>query len=194
LARICYIPKAGAPRKRIENTQKQVIMPTWFVGKIRYQQPLDEMAMGQRNEEMTKQKVVTESYLIDAVSYTDAEARLYKTVSGDTPDFEVAGLRPMRLADVFFVDGGDKWYKAKVVFTTDDEKTGKEKKVVSQMLINAETVKQAHERLEESLKTILMPYEITDINLTPILEVVPYEADDVAPTGFRPLAEVEIEG
>ncbi len=153
-------------------------MPTWFVGKIRYQQPVDEMAIGGPNEELSKQKVITEAYLIDAVSYTDAEARLYKTVADSTPDFEVTALNPMKLADVLHVDGGDNWYKCKVVYMTEDEKSGKEKKVVQVVLINGETTKQAYERVEQSYANLLVPFQITDVNLTPILEVVPYEEMD----------------
>lgn len=171
-------------------------MPSWYIGKIRYRQPIDEMAIGTRNESLIKQKTVSESYLIDAVSYTDAEARLYRVVADNTatagrPDFQIAGLRPMQLSDVFHIETGNKWYKCKVVYTTEDERTGKEKKVVNVMLINAETVKEAYDRIQESLKTMLMPYDVTDINLTPILEVVPYEElQDGVPANLRPLSEV----
>lgn len=166
-------------------------MPSWYLGKIRYQQPIDEMAIGTRNESLIKQKTVSESYLIDAVSYTDAEARLYRVVADNTPDFQITGLRPMQLSDVFHIETGDKWYKCKVVYNTEDERTGKEKKVVNVMLINAETVKEAYDRIQESLKTMLMPFDITDVNLTPILEVVPYEeSQDGIPTNLRPLSEV----
>ncbi len=166
-------------------------MPSWYLGKIRYQQPIDEMAIGTRNESLIKQKTVSESYLIDAVSYTDAEARLYQVVADNTPDFQVTGLRPMQLSDVFHLETGDKWYKCKVVYTTEDERTGKEKKIVNAMLINAETVKEAYDRIGDSLKTMLMPFDITDVNLTPILEVVPYEEqhEELLPN-LRPLSEV----
>ena len=62
-------------------------MPNWFLGKIRYQQALDDSFVGTRNEEFIKQKTVTEAYLVDAVSYTDAEARLYQYIPPKTPDF-----------------------------------------------------------------------------------------------------------
>ncbi|MBC8155835.1 MAG: DUF4494 domain-containing protein [Bacteroidetes bacterium] len=166
-------------------------MPSWYIGKIRYQQPIDEMAIGTRNESLIKQKTVSESYLIDAISYTDAEARLYGVVADNTPDFQITGLRPMQLSDVFHLETGEKWYKCKVVYTTEDERSGKEKKVVNVMLINAETVKEAYDRIQDSLKTMLMPFDITDINLTPILEVVPYEeSQDGVPANLRPLSEV----
>lgn len=165
-------------------------MPSWYLGKIRYQQPIDEMAIGTRNESLIKQKAVTEAYLIDAVSYTDAEARLYGIVADTTPDFQITGLSPMRLSDVFHLETGEKWYKCKVVYTTEDERSGKEKKVVNAMLINAGTVKEAYERIQDSLKTMLVPFDITDVNLTPILEVVPYEEKEELPPNFRPLSEV----
>lgn len=162
-------------------------MPTWFQGTIKYQK---EEIYTDRQGDQIRLKTITEAYLVDAVSYTDAEARLYQEVPANTPDFQVARISKMKLADVFQIDGGgDTWYKAKVVFTTEDDK-GREKKIVNMMLINASTVKQAYERLEDSLKTILMPYEITDINRTPLLDIFPYNEEDKIPANLKPIAEV----
>ncbi|CCH54941.1 hypothetical protein BN8_04163 [Fibrisoma limi BUZ 3] len=164
-------------------------MPNWFLGKIRYQQPIDDSNVGTRNEEFIKQKTVTEAYLIDAVSYTDAETRLYQNVAANTPDFEITNINRMKLADVFHIeDGGETWYKVKAVFTIEDLKTGKEKKSPSVMLVNAETVKQAYDRVEEGLRTALDPFEITDVNLTKILDIFPYTEEEQR--NLRPLAEV----
>ncbi|WP_394369971.1 DUF4494 domain-containing protein [Spirosoma endbachense] len=150
-------------------------MPNWFLGKIRYQQPIDDSNVGSRKDEFIKQKTITEAYLVDAVSYTDAEARLYQEIAANTPDFEITNITRMKLADVFYHDdGGETWFKVKAVFITDDEKTGKQKKTPSVMLVNAETPKQAYERVELSLKTALDPFEITDVNTTKILEIFPY--------------------
>lgn len=162
-------------------------MPSWYLGRIRYQQPIDDTNVGTRNEEMFKQKTVTESYLIDAVSYTDAEARLYRVVADNTPEFTVTALRPMTVHDVFHLDGGDNWYKAKAVYTTEDEKSGKEKKVTNVMLVNAATLRDAHDRLEQGLRQMLVPYEITELTLTPILEVVPVDPDEI-PANLKPVA------
>ena len=164
-------------------------MPNWFLGKIRYQQPIDDATVGTRNEEFIKQKTVTEAYLVDAVSYTDAEARLYQEIAANTPDFEITDISRMKLDDVFFSeDGGDVWFKVKAMFITDDEKTGKQKKTPSLMLVNAETPKQAYERVELSLKTALDPFEITDVNTTKILDIFPFNAEE--PRNLRPLSEV----
>lgn len=164
-------------------------MPNWFLGKIRYQQPIDEATVGTRNEEFLKQKTVTEAYLVDAVSYTDAEARLYQEIAANTPDFEITDISRMKLADVFFSEeGGDIWYKVKAMFITDDEKTGKQKKTPSLMLVNAETPKQAYERVEQSLRTALDPFEITDVNTTKILDIFPFNEEEQR--NLRPLSEV----
>jgi Domain of unknown function (DUF4494) len=158
-------------------------MPTWYLGKIRHQQEQENGAL----------KTFNEAYLLDAVSYTDAEARLYKIGEELHREFNVMAISRLRLADVFFIEeGGDNWFKCKVVYTTLDEKSGKEKKVVQQMLVNAENPKQAYERIERSLSTMLIPFDITDVNLTPILEVYPYEApEEQIPANFKPLSELK---
>lgn len=167
-------------------------MPNWFLGKIRYQQPIDDSTVGTRNQEFVKQKIVTEEYLVDAVSYTDAETRLYQEIAANTPDFEITNITRMKLADIFsYDDGSETWFKVKAMFITDDEKTGKQKKTPSVMLVNAETPKQAYERIEEQLKTALDPFEITDVNTTKILEIFPYDEEESQ--NLRPIAEF-IEG
>ena len=162
-------------------------MPNWFLGKIRYQQPLDDSNVGTRNQEFIKQKTVTEAYLVDGVSYTDAEARLYQQIAANTPDFEITNISRMKLADIIeTTDGGETWFKVKAMFITDDEKTGKQKKTPSVMLANATTPKEAYDRIEQALKTALDPFEITDVNTTKILEIFPYDETE----GLRPLADI----
>lgn len=159
-------------------------MPSWYNGTIKYQQEQENGSL----------KTITEAYLIDAVSYTDAETRLYEIVADNTPDFQISSLIKMKLSDVFEFEeeGGEKWFKVKTYYTSIDDRGGvvKEKKIVSYMLVNADSPKQAIERIEKGLATMLIPYEITDVNLTPILEVHPYVAEEKAPEGFRPLSEV----
>ena len=171
-------------------------MPSWFIGKIRYQKIDDSAAVDTRKDgapEAPKQKTINETYLIDAVSYTDAESRLYRIVADNTPDFEVTAIRPMRLSDVFHIEGGDNWYKCKTYYMTEDDK-GNQKKIVSNMLINGSSIRDALQRLTDNLSTMLVPVEITDINLTPILEVVPYDALDAdVPANLKPLAQVAAE-
>ncbi|HEV7348167.1 DUF4494 domain-containing protein [Telluribacter sp.] len=158
-------------------------MASWYLGKIRYQ----------KEEESGKLKTTNETYLVDALSYTEAEARLYKQIVTGASDFTVSSITRMRLADLFTYEEGEKWFKAKVVYYSVDEKSGKEKKVVNYMLVNAEDITQALERITDSLRTMLIPYETTDLNLTTILDVFPYGGDSTEeeiPANLRPLSEV----
>lgn len=167
-------------------------MPSWYLGKIKFQQEQENGSL----------KTISEAYLIDAVSYTDAEARLYGIVADNTPDFQISSLTRMKLSDVFHFEEegdtatrGEKWFKCKMFYVSIDDSNGAavEKKIISYMLVNADNPKQAIERIEKSLETMLIPYEVTDVNLTPILEVYPYspeEEQQKVPAGFRPLSEV----
>ena len=162
-------------------------MASWYLGKIRYQ----------KEDENGRLKTTNEAYLVDALTYTEAEARLYGQIVTGATDFTVTAITRMRLADLLTFEGGEKWFKAKVVFYSIDEKSGKEKKVVNYVLLNAEDITQALERLTESQRTMLVPYETTDLNLTPILDVFPYEpgqTEEALPPNFRRLADIQAEG
>ena len=158
-------------------------MSNWYQGKIRYQ----------KVDEKDRTVKITEVYLVDAVSYTDAEARIYETVASNTPDFQLFGLSRMKLSEVFFVENGSEtWYKMKVNFVSFDEKAQKEKRTPFNMLINAENPLEAYNLLTERLGTV-EDYLITDVNITNILEIIPYEKPEekILKTGnFKPLAEV----
>ena len=82
------------------------------------------------------QKTVTESYLVDALSFTEAEARIIEEM---TPfmsgEFTVSAVKREKISDVFYDATGDKWYKVKTNFITIDEKTAVEKKTASFMLV-----------------------------------------------------------
>ncbi|MBA4852355.1 DUF4494 domain-containing protein [Emticicia sp. BO119] len=159
-------------------------MSAWYQGKIRYQ----------KVDEKDKTIKITEVYLVDAVSYTDAEARIYSTVASNTPDFHLFGLSRMKLQEVYFVeDGAETWFKVKVNFMSFDEKSQKEKRTPFNMLINAENPLEAYQLISERLGTV-EDYQITDINITNILEVIPYEEVDekLKHGNFRPLAEVGV--
>ncbi len=159
-------------------------MASWYLGKIRYQ----------KEDEAGSLKTINEAYLVDAVSYTESEARLHKLIVTGVSDFSVSSIGKMRLADLFTYEAGDQWFKIKVIYFSVDERSGKEKKVVNYMLINADGIHQALERITDSLRTMLIPYEITDINLTTILDVFPYSSEEdkeeEIPANLRPLSEV----
>lgn len=137
----------------------------WYQAKISYQK---------ENEKGIAIKI-TEIYLVEAISFTDAEARVYEIVGKNNPDFKIVALPKVKIHEVFFVeDGSETWYKVKVNFISYDEKAQKEKLTPYNMLIQADSVVDAYRSIKDKLGT-LEDFTITDINITNILEVVPSE-------------------
>lgn len=135
---------------------------SWYQAKSKYQQE-------QENGEM---KTLTDTYLLDAVSFTDAEARMYEIMNEQNiADHAVGSISRKNLSDVFDDETSEKWWQAKTVYMSLNEMTGKERRIVNNILVRADDIKAAHSALTEGLKTMLIPYEIEAIVLTPIMDV-----------------------
>lgn len=123
-------------------------------------------------------KKVTEKYLFDALTFTDAEAR---TVEKLTPfisgEFSVSATKKTKISEIFFdeSDYADKWWLVKVNFITLDEKSGKEKKSMTQILVQAGDFEIALGRFQDGMKGTMADYRIASITETPIMDVYPYE-------------------
>ena len=146
-------------------------MQTWFECKVKYV----------KIDQDGRERKVTESYLVDAVSFTDAETRIIEqmqqVVRGG--EFLVDNIKKSNIIEIFPHDDGEYWFKAKIGIVTIDEKAGKEKKINNYFLVAADDFKQALQRLEEGLSYILVPIQITAMNLSTIVDVYPYFKDDV---------------
>ena len=126
-----------------------------------------------------KQKTVTESYLVDALSFTEAEARIIEEVAPFiSGEFTVKDIKRAKISELFFNENGDRFYKIKVYFITLDEKSGAEKKTAAQMLAQAWTLKEAVTILEEGMKGTLADYEIASVTETQLMDVFPYKAGE----------------
>ena len=138
----------------------------WFEAKIQY----DKIGT-----EDGKQKRVTDTYLVDAVNFTEAEAQIIETVrpymSGE---FTVANLKRTKFYEIFENVTGGKWFKCRVLFVVLDQEKGVEKKIPSMMLVQADDVKEAGQRLIEGTEGTMSDYEIASITETKILDVIPY--------------------
>lgn len=134
----------------------------WFQTNVRYEKTL---------ENGTKAKV-TEAYLVNAMSFAEAEAR---TVEEMAPfivgEFEVSAAKKMNIDELFFDANGDKWYIAKVMFVTLDEKSGAEKRTASRMLIQANDFHTALKNLEDGMKGTMSDWEIHTIQESKIMDV-----------------------
>lgn len=137
-------------------------MANWFECKVKY----DKL------QENGAAKKVSEPYLVDALSFTEAEARITEEqkpfISGE---FSVDAVKRTRISEIFFYEGGDRWYMVKVAFITIDEKTATEKRTVSQILVQASNFKEALENFTNGMKDTLADYEIVSIAETPLMDV-----------------------
>lgn len=137
-------------------------MAQWFECKISYDKTMENGAV----------KKVNEPYLVDALSFTEAEARI---IEEQTPfisgNFSVSAVKRTKIAEIFWDDSADKWYLVKVAFITIDEKTAAEKKSVSQILVAASDFKGALENFTEGMKGTMADYEIVAIQETPLMDV-----------------------
>ena len=140
----------------------------WFECKVKYERTLDD----------GKVKKVTEPFLVDALSFTEAEKRV---IEERTPymmdEFQVSDIKRARLAELFESDleSADKFYKAKLTFITLDEKTGAEKKSSHMVLVQAGDFESAVKRLKEGMKDSMGDYVISAMTETAILDVYHYK-------------------
>lgn len=124
------------------------------------------------------QKTVTEPYLVDALSFTEAEARIIEEIrpyiSGE---FTISDIKRVKYSDTFFNESGDRYFKARLYFITLDEKSGAEKKTAVNMLVQATLLKEAVEIIETEMKKTMIDYSIASVTETAIMDVFPYSGD-----------------
>ncbi len=156
-------------------------MNNWFTVKVKYTKQLDNGAL----------KRVSEPYLLAAMTFTDAEARIYEELGAVIRgEFNVIGIAKTEIHDIFAYDDADVWYKCKVRYDNIDADTEKTKKVSQNFLVSASSVKQAYERIEESLSTLMVDFEIPSIMVSPIVEIFPFTEELDKELSRRPADEV----
>ncbi len=146
-------------------------MYTWFECKVRYEKAMEN----------GMSKKVNEPYLVDALSFTEAEARIIQEmkpfISGD---FMVSDIKRANYSELFpsEEEAADKWYKCKLLFVTLDEKSGAEKTTSTQVLVQAADLRDAVGKLDEGMKGTMADYQIASVAETAIMDVYPYRADE----------------
>lgn len=140
----------------------------WFECKISYEKMMENGG----------QKRITEPYLVDALSFTEAEARIIEEmkpfISGE---FTVADIKRARIAELFTNENGDRYYRFKVMFISLDEKSGTEKKTSATMLAQASDLKEAIAVLEEGMKGTMADYTIASVVETMIMDIFPFSPE-----------------
>ncbi len=144
------------------------MMNKWFECKVKYVKTMENGL----------EKPVKETYLVDAISFTEAEKRFIEEIrpfmSGE---FEISDIKRVNYSEVFFCDleSADKWFKCKLSFITLDEKSGAEKKSNSYALVQAGDLREAIKYLDEQMKGTIMDYQIASVTETLIMDVFPYD-------------------
>jgi hypothetical protein len=140
---------------------------TWFECKIRYEKVMEDGL----------QKTITENYVVDALSFSEAEERIIEEMSSYiSGEFDVKDIKKAAYKEVFFSDSdtADKWYKARLQFITIDEKTEKEKRSTVTYLVQAGTFNAAVKNIDEVMGGTMIDYVIASVAETTIMDVFEY--------------------
>lgn len=139
-------------------------MALWFECKVRYDKMMENGMV----------KKVNEPYLVDALTFTEAEARIMEEmkpfISGE---YSISSEKKTKISEIFFNEDGDRYYQVKVNFISIDEKTATEKKTASLILVQASDFEDAVEKFKEGMKGTMGDYEIASIAETMLMDVFP---------------------
>ena len=143
-------------------------MHTWFQCKVKYERNVDDGSIAK----------VSETYLSDALSFTEAEERINEEmkpyISGD---FMVTDIKRAKINELFENESGDRWYRSKVNFVSLDEEKGIEKRIATTMYAQASTLKEAVDVIDKGMKGTLADYEIASVAETDVMDIFKYHAE-----------------
>lgn len=129
-------------------------------------------------------KKVTESYVVDAISFSEAESRIIEEMSSYiSGEFTVEDIKKAQYKEIFFSDDemADKWYKAKLQFITIDERTEKEKRSNITYLVQAGSLNAAMRNIDEVMGGTLIDYVQCALQETPMMDVYEYKKNEDKP-------------
>lgn len=154
-------------------------MSEYFETKIKFLRQMDNGLV----------KNITESYLVDAMSFTEAEARVMSDVGEGMREVTMMSSKRSQIKEVIFYGDTDLWFKTKVTYSLMDEEIEKEKKITTYFLVNANDVREAYDRTQEHLKEMLVPFKIPKIEESSVIDVLEYKKQP--PVGYFPAAKLE---
>lgn len=139
-------------------------MAQWIETKLRYDKVMENGAV----------KKVNEPYLVDALSFAEAEARIIEEMRPYIDgDFTVEAVKKAKIAEVFGSDTASRWWKVRVALITINERTGIEKRDLTDFLVAGEDLEDALSTLKKNMKGTLADYEVTAITETAIIDIFP---------------------
>jgi hypothetical protein len=152
---------------------------SWFETKVRYEKELEN----------GMQKFVTEQYVVEALSFTEAEAAITKEMSlYIRGEFKITDIRPATYGEIHFCEAevDDKWYKAKLQFIILDEKTEKEKVATVIFLVQAGSVQGAVKNVTEVMSKTASDYTLVSVIETKIMDVYEHALNSKAEVEDKP--------
>ena len=141
---------------------------TWFECKIRYEKIMEDGLP----------KKVSEVYVVDALSFSEAEERIIEEMSSYiSGEIEIVDVKIAPYREIFFADDNlaDQWFKAKLSFITIDERTNKEKRTSMMYLVNAGSISSAINNIDKVMSGTMIDYVTTSISATKIMDVFEYK-------------------
>ncbi|MFK7049969.1 MULTISPECIES: DUF4494 domain-containing protein [Flavobacterium] len=142
---------------------------TWYECKVKFR----------KTDENGVQKVTTEPYLVDALSYTEAESRItQEMMSYLSEEFKITNIKVANYAEIHPFENTDRWFRSKVSLIAYDEESGKERKTNLYLLIQANDVREAYDNTEIAMRNTMGDYTIPAISESPIIDVFPYFSGD----------------
>lgn len=137
----------------------------WYECKVKYRK-LDENGV---------QKVVSEPYLVDALSFTEAESRINTEMAAFvSEEFKIMNIKVANFAEIHPFENSDRWFKSKVSLLAYDEESGKERKTSFYLLIQANDVKEAFDNTMQVMQNTMGEFTIPAISESPIVDVFPF--------------------
>ena len=136
----------------------------YFIVGVRYEKTL---------EDGTKAKT-TEQYVVDALSWSECEAKTTEEMSKYTnSDMEIVTMKKAGFSELFLsgVDSEDKYYDCSINMITIDDKSDKEKKTKVRYIVQGDTIEKARKNVDEIMGKSLIDYDITSLKETSIMDV-----------------------
>ena len=139
-------------------------MALWFECKVRYDKTMENGSV----------KRVTESYLVDALSFTEAEARIVEEIKPFmSGDFTIPAIKKTNIAEIFSDVTSEKWWLVKYNHITIDEKSGAERRAAVHVMVHANSQQDATDRFNAGMKGTMFDFEIEKVAETKIIDVYP---------------------
>lgn len=132
-----------------------------------------------KEDEQGRLRNVTETYLAAALSFTESESKVYKEI-GDRVmcEFKVKDISESRIIDVFEYPDAETFWQCKLQHLVIDADSGREKRITTLALVTAANIKDAYANIVESLKNMLVSFQVVEIKRSQVLEVFYHRAEE----------------